>query len=65
MLMAGHIGGIIGMLAAIPAYTVIRVIAGNFFYDKKIVQRLMPDVRKPEPELPNLREPKPEKITES
>jgi len=46
MLMAGHIGGILGMLAAIPAYTIIRVIAGRFFYDKKIVQRLMPDIKK-------------------
>lgn len=46
MLMAGHIAGILGMLAAIPAYTVIRVIAGRFFYDKKIVQRLMPDLKK-------------------
>lgn len=46
MLMAGHIGGILGMLAAIPAYTVVRVIAGSFFYDKKIVQRLMPDIQK-------------------
>lgn len=45
MLMAGHIGGILGMLAAIPAYTVIRVIAGNFFYDKKVVQRLMPELK--------------------
>ena len=46
MLMAGHMGGILGMLAAIPAYTVIRVIAGSFFYDKKVVQRLMPDLKK-------------------
>lgn len=46
MLIAGHIGGILGMLAAIPAYTVIRVIAGRFFYDKKFVQRLMPDLEK-------------------
>jgi predicted PurR-regulated permease PerM len=46
MLMAGHIGGIMGMLAAIPAYTVVRVIAGRFFYDKKIVRRLMPDLEK-------------------
>lgn len=46
MLIAGHIGGILGMLAAIPAYTVIRVIAGRFFYDKKFVQRLMPDMGK-------------------
>ena len=46
MLFAGTIGGILGMLVAIPAYTVVRVIAGRFFYDKKIVQRLMPDIRK-------------------
>ena len=44
MLLAGTIGGVLGMLAAIPAYTVIRVIAGRFFYDKKVVQRLMPDI---------------------
>lgn len=46
MLMAGHIGGIVGMLAAIPAYTVIRVIAGRFFYNKKFVRRLMPDLER-------------------
>lgn len=46
MLMAGHMGGAVGMLAAIPAYTVVRVIAGRFFYDKKIVRRLMPDMAK-------------------
>ena len=45
MLLAGNIGGILGMLAAIPAYTVIRVIAGRFFYDKKVVQRLMPGIK--------------------
>lgn len=44
ILMASHIGGVLGMLAAIPAYTVIRVVAGRFFYDKKIVRRLMPDI---------------------
>jgi len=46
MLIAGHMGGILGMLAAIPAYTVVRVVAGRFFYDKKIVRRLMPDMVK-------------------
>lgn len=46
MLMAGQIGGILGMLAAIPAYTVIRVFAGRFFYDKKLVRRLMPNLEK-------------------
>jgi len=43
ILIAGHIGGIWGMLAAIPVYTVIRVIAGRFYRDKKIVRRLMHD----------------------
>lgn len=46
MLMAGHIGGIVGMLAAIPAYTVIRTVAGRFFYNKKVVRRLMPELEK-------------------
>ena len=46
MQMAGHLGGIVGMLAAIPGYTIIRVVAGRFFYDKKIVRRLMPDLEK-------------------
>ena len=44
ILIGGHMGGAIGMLAAIPTYTVIRVIAGRFFYDKKVVKRLMPDL---------------------
>jgi len=44
LLIAGHIGGVVGMLIAIPAYTVIRVIASRFFYDVKIVKRLIPDV---------------------
>jgi len=43
-LMAGHIGGIVGMLVAIPAYTVIRVIAMRFFYRFKPIQRLIPDL---------------------
>ena len=43
-LMAGHIGGVVGMLVAIPAYTVIRVIAVRFFYRFKVIQRLVPDL---------------------
>lgn len=43
-LMAGHVGGITGMLVAIPSYTVIRVIAVRFFYRFKIIQRLVPDL---------------------
>ena len=46
LLIAGHIGGVVGMLIAIPTYTVIRVIASRFFYDFKPVKRLIPDVEK-------------------
>lgn len=43
LLLAGHIGGIAGMLVAIPAYTAVRVIASRFFYDVKAIRRLIPD----------------------
>ncbi len=40
ILMAGSIAGVIGMLVAIPAYTVIRVLAKEFFSNFKLVQKL-------------------------
>ncbi len=40
ILIAASIGGIIGMLVAIPAYTVIRVFAKEFFSNFKLVQKL-------------------------
>lgn len=40
LLMAGHIGGIIGMLVAIPCYTVLRVIGVRFFGHVKFVRQL-------------------------
>ena len=46
ILLAGHIGGVVGMLVAIPSYTVIRVIASRFFPDLKVVKRLIPDLAK-------------------
>ncbi len=48
LLIAGHIGGAVGMLVAIPTYTVIRVIASRFFYHWKPVRRLIPDREKRE-----------------
>ena len=39
-LIAGHIGGIVGMFAAIPAYTVIREIAGQFLGNVKAIRML-------------------------
>lgn len=40
ILVAGNVAGIIGMLIAIPAYTVLRVFAREFFYRFKVVQKL-------------------------
>lgn len=41
LIVASNIGGIIGMLLAIPAYTVVRVIAAHFFGNVKAIRRLM------------------------
>lgn len=46
ILLAGHIGGVVGMLVAIPTYTVVRVIASRFFPNLKVVKRLIPDLAK-------------------
>ncbi len=40
ILVGAKVGGILGMVLAIPAYTVIRVIAKSFLSEFKIVQRL-------------------------
>ena len=44
ILLVGHVGGVLGMLVAIPGYTVVRVIASRFFYHLKPVKRLIPDL---------------------
>ena len=54
LLMAGHIGGTIGMLVAIPAYTVIRVVAIRFFYRFKPIQRLAPDLSEEDKIIENI-----------
>lgn len=41
LLVAGNSAGVLGMLVAIPAYTVVRVIASSFFMKYKPVRRLM------------------------
>lgn len=50
LLIAGHIGGMVGMLVAIPSYTVIRVIASRFFYKYKPVRRLIPEREEDNPD---------------
>jgi predicted PurR-regulated permease PerM len=51
ILMAGGIAGIPGMILAIPVYTVLRVIAGEFFSEFKIVRKLT--LKEEENTLPN------------
>jgi len=40
LLLAGSVAGILGMILAIPAYTVVRVVCINFFPDLKFVKFL-------------------------
>lgn len=46
ILMGGHIGGMVGMLIAIPTYTVLRVIAGEFLPHLKFVQQITKNMNK-------------------
>lgn len=43
-LVAGSCSGVLGMLIAIPAYTVARVLAKEFFYNYKLVRKLTANV---------------------
>ena len=43
LLVVGYIGGPLAMIAAIPSYTVVRVIAFRFFGHIKAIRRLIPD----------------------
>ncbi|MCT4646071.1 MAG: AI-2E family transporter [Carboxylicivirga sp.] len=45
ILMAGYMSGIIGMFLAIPVYTIIRVIAREFFFNYKLVQKLTEKIK--------------------
>ena len=54
LLMAGHVGGTVGMLVAIPAYTVVRVIAIRFFYNFKPIKRLVPDLQEEDKIIENI-----------
>lgn len=40
IMMAGSLGGVIGMILAIPIYTVLRIIAGEFLGEFRLVQSL-------------------------
>ena len=44
ILLAGSAGGIVGMLLAIPSYTVLRVFAKEFFSQYSLVKNLTKDI---------------------
>ena len=46
ILMAGSVGGILGMFLAIPTYTVLRVIANEFFSQYKVVSEITKNLDK-------------------
>lgn len=53
VIIGAKIGGLVGMIIAIPAYTVIRVLAGVFLIEFKIVQRITAGIRKATGDVPN------------
>ena len=44
ILIAGYMAGIVGMLLAIPSYTVLRVLAKEFFSELTLVQKLTQNI---------------------
>ena len=42
LLIAGHLAGPLGMIVAIPSYTVVRVVAFRFFRQYKAIRRMIP-----------------------
>jgi len=48
IMMAGYIGGLVGMFLAIPVYTIIRVVAREFFYNYRVVKKITDGFRKEE-----------------
>ncbi len=45
ILIAGQIGGVFGILIAVPFYTVLRVIASEFLSNSKFVQRITRNIK--------------------
>jgi predicted PurR-regulated permease PerM len=42
--MAGNVAGIVGMIVAIPAYSIFRVFIREFFNEFKVVKELTGDM---------------------
>ncbi len=44
ILVAGKIGGVLGMIASIPAYTLIRIFVKEFWSNSKFVKQFIKDL---------------------
>ena len=44
ILIAGFLFGILGMIVAVPLYTILKVFGKEFFPDNKIIQLLTKDI---------------------
>lgn len=44
IMIAGSMAGVVGMILAIPGYTVLRIIAKQFLYQSRIVQQITKDI---------------------
>ena len=44
ILMAGSVGGVVGLLVAVPSYTVVRVFAKEFFSEVSLVRKLTKEI---------------------
>lgn len=56
VVVGAKLGGITGMIVAIPAYTIIRVIAAVFLREFRLVQKLTQSINYTDDEGPHLRE---------
>ena len=56
VVVGAKLGGITGMIVAIPAYTIIRVIAAVFLREFRLVQKLTQSINYTDDEGPDLRE---------
>lgn len=44
ILMAGSVGGVVGLLVAVPSYTILRVFAKEFFSEVSLVRKLTKEI---------------------
>ena len=56
VIVGAKLGGITGMVIAIPIYTILRVVAAVFLQEFKLVQKLTQSINDPDDDIPDLDE---------